>query len=81
MTHAQAPEAREQARQRFDQQVKDSIDRERTRVFVGKAGDDAQLVLGDKQGKPRIVLRVDGKGEPTIELLDATGAVKKRIAP
>jgi hypothetical protein len=48
-------------------------------VFVGKRGEDAEVVLGDRQGKPRIVLRVDGKGEPAIELLDATGAVKKRI--
>ena len=79
MTRATTAETRQQAKQRFDQGVKDSIDRERTRVFVGKEGDDAQLVLGDKQGKPRIVLKVDGNGEPTIELLDATGAVKKRI--
>jgi hypothetical protein len=79
LTHAPAGEAHQQLQQRFDQQVKDSIDVERTRVFVGKRGDDAQLVLGDKQGKPRIVLKVDGQGEPTIELLDATGAVKKRI--
>lgn len=79
MTRAATAEAKQQAKQRFDQGVKDSIDRERTRVFVGKQGDDAQLVLGDKQGKPRIVLKVSGSGEPTIELLDATGAVKKRI--
>lgn len=79
MQHAVAPEAKQQAKHRFDQSVKDSIDRERTRVFVGKNGDEAKLVLGDKQGKPRIVLEVDGNGEPTIELLDAAGAVKKRI--
>jgi hypothetical protein len=81
MTRATAESDKQERKQRVDLLIKDSIDRERTRVFVGKRGEDAEVVLGDRQGKPRIVLRVNGKGEPAIELLDAAGAVIKRISP
>lgn len=74
------PAARAQAEQRLDREVPAVVGTQATRVFVGKDGDDAQLVLGDRTGKPRLVLKVDARGEPTVELLDAAGVVVKRIA-
>lgn len=76
---AKDPAAQQQAQQRMDAAVKVGVGRERTRMFIGREGDDAMLVLGDKDGKPRIVLKVDGQGEPSFELLDAAGKVVKRI--
>ncbi len=40
----------------------------------------AQLSLADSQGRPRIVLRVDEHDEPSITVLDANGAVVRRLA-
>jgi hypothetical protein len=68
-----------QAQARLRELAKGGIGIEHTRVFVGKEGDDAKLVLGDKDGHPRIVLAVDGRGTPRFELLDAAGTVVKRI--
>jgi hypothetical protein len=50
------------------------------RVFVGKEDETAKLMLADRDGHPRIRLEVDGKGTPSIELLDAAGKVVRRIA-
>ncbi|AMG73486.1 MULTISPECIES: hypothetical protein [Sphingopyxis] len=50
------------------------------RLFVGKTSDDAIVKLADKSGKPRLLLRVGASGEPSIEFLDATGKVVKRIS-
>jgi hypothetical protein len=41
--------------------------------------DDSIVRLADKQGRPRLVLKVDGAGEPSVEFLDATGKVVRRI--
>jgi hypothetical protein len=49
------------------------------RFFAGKALEDAIVRLADKSGKPRLLLKVDAKGEPSIEFLDEAGKVVKRI--
>ncbi len=64
---------------RMDQLIKDDVGEIAKRVFVGKEADDAMLMLYDKKGKPRLVLRVDGTGEPSLQLLDANGKVTKKL--
>ena len=49
------------------------------RLFAGKLLDDSVVRLADKQGRPRLVLKVDGAGEPSVEFLDDTGKVVRRI--
>ncbi len=49
------------------------------RLFAGKVLDDSIVRLADKQGRPRLVLKVDGAGEPSVEFLDAAGKVVRRI--
>jgi hypothetical protein len=50
------------------------------RVLAGKTSEDAIVRLADKSGKPRLLLKVDASGEPSIEFLDTSGKVIKRIA-
>ena len=46
------------------------------RILVGKGSDKAAVVvLNDPAGKPRIRLRVDSLGTPSLEFLDAAGKV------
>jgi len=49
------------------------------RMFAGKQQEDAIVRLSDKQGRPRLVIRVGADGTPGIEFLDETGKVVKRI--
>ena len=49
------------------------------RLFVGKELDESVVRLADKQGRPRLVLKVDGAGKPSVEFLDAAGKVVRRI--
>lgn len=49
------------------------------RLFAGKVLDDSIVRLADKQGRPRLVLKVDGAGEPSVEFLDPAGKVVRRI--
>lgn len=49
------------------------------RLFAGKVLDDSVVRLADKQGRPRLVLKVDGAGNPSVEFLDAAGKVVRRI--
>ncbi|HWW59305.1 MAG TPA: hypothetical protein VN047_20595 [Sphingopyxis sp.] len=49
------------------------------RVFAGKTTDDAIVRLADKSGKPRLLLKVGADGEPSIEFLDTSGKIVKRI--
>lgn len=49
------------------------------RVFAGKTTDDAIVRLADKRGKPRLLLRVGADGAASIEFLDTSGKVVKRI--
>jgi hypothetical protein len=50
------------------------------RLFAGKANGETLVQLADAQGRKRLLLRVDAKGEPSLEFLDATGKVTKRIS-
>jgi hypothetical protein len=50
------------------------------RLFAGKVRDESIVRLADKQGRPRLVLKVDAAGEPSVELLDQDGKVVRRIA-
>jgi hypothetical protein len=49
------------------------------RFFAGKQLDDSIVKLADKQGHPRLLLKVDGKGAASIEFLDPAGKVVRRI--
>jgi len=49
------------------------------RFFAGKSLDEAVVKLADKQGRPRLVLKVDGAGNASIEVLDQSGAVTRRF--
>ncbi len=50
------------------------------RAFFGKNPDKSVgLTLADGKGKPRIVVRVDEKGDPQIQFLDARGKVTRTI--
>jgi hypothetical protein len=67
-------------------QIKARIDKmselsggEGKRVFVGREGDDALLLLGDKNGAPRIVMQVDAKGDAHLDFFDAHGHVTKSL--
>lgn len=49
------------------------------RFFAGKELEDTVVRLADPEGRPRLVLKVDGAGEASVEFLDADGQVTKRI--
>jgi hypothetical protein len=41
--------------------------------------DDTVVKLADKQGRTRLLLKVDGSGTPSVEFLDESGKVTRRI--
>jgi hypothetical protein len=48
------------------------------RLFAGVDKQDrSSVVLDDRQGRPRIIIRVESSGQPDIELLDAYGRVTR----
>jgi hypothetical protein len=49
------------------------------RFFAGKSLDDAVVRLADKEGRPRLVLKVDGAGNASIDVLDESGAVTRHF--
>ncbi|HEX5209839.1 MAG TPA: hypothetical protein VFW10_18855 [Steroidobacteraceae bacterium] len=49
------------------------------RFFAGKADGQTVVRLADPQGRPRLLLVVDAKGDPSVEFLDGSGKVTKRI--
>ena len=49
------------------------------RLFVGKEGERALLVLSDRQGRTRIRMVVDGDGTPYLDFLDEDGALVQRL--
>lgn len=49
------------------------------RFFAGKQLEDAIVRLADKQGRPRLVMKVGDDGLPVIEFLGEDGKVVKRI--
>jgi hypothetical protein len=48
------------------------------RITLADENQNAQLVIADKEGRPRIRIGVDKAGTPIIETLDAAGAVRYR---
>jgi hypothetical protein len=51
-----------------------------TRAYLGRDRTKASLlVLADPMGRPRIRLKVDSSGTPSVELLDEAGGVTARI--
>ncbi|HJU25383.1 MAG TPA: hypothetical protein VJ722_01785 [Rhodanobacteraceae bacterium] len=50
-----------------------------SRMFAGKEGKDAVVVLNDPQGHPRLELKVDETGQASITFLDDKGKVTRRI--
>jgi hypothetical protein len=50
------------------------------RLFAGKAQGDAVIKLADPQGRPRLLLKVGADGQPSIEFLDESGKVVRKIA-
>lgn len=50
------------------------------RLFAGKSDGQTIVRLADPQGRPRLLLLVDANGVPSVEFLDASGKVTKRIA-
>lgn len=70
---------RRAAQARLDELVQTHVGESRPRVFVGRELDDAMLVLSDKHGVPRIVLRVGADGEPHVETRDGAGNVVKKL--
>jgi hypothetical protein len=49
------------------------------RFFAGKQLGASVVKLADKKGQPRLVLKVDEAGTPSVEFLDAAGKVVRRI--
>lgn len=50
------------------------------RMVLSRAEDNSVLLhMRDQKGRNRLVLKVDSKGEPAIELLDADGKVTARL--
>lgn len=49
------------------------------RFFAGKQLGDSVVKLADNKGRTRLLLKVDAKGEPSVEFLDEAGKVVKRI--
>ncbi|HEX5435850.1 MAG TPA: hypothetical protein VFW98_01730 [Gemmatimonadaceae bacterium] len=65
-----------EAQRRAVQALRDSGLVGEQRVFVGQApGRTASVVLSDRRGRPRITMRVDSAGTPTLDFLDAKGQV------
>lgn len=53
-----------------------------TRVFVGKnQNHDAEVLLADAEGKPRLRMTVDAAGNAKVEFLDAAGKVVYSLPP
>jgi hypothetical protein len=49
------------------------------RGYFGTRDGEARLALNDPQGRPRLMLAVSPKGEPSIELLDDAGKTVRTI--
>jgi hypothetical protein len=50
------------------------------RIYLGRTPDDsASLTLKDKDGRPRIVIKVNPDGSPVLQFLDASGKVISQL--
>jgi hypothetical protein len=56
-------------------------DRGAERLFVGKRLDDALVTMSDAAGRQRLRLKVESSGAASIEFLDESGNVTRRIRP
>jgi hypothetical protein len=71
--------ARNEALQRW-QQPRNGVPLYAQRVYVGRDPSKAAVLdLSDRLGRPRIRLRVDSAGTPSLEFLDETGRVTARL--
>ncbi len=53
---------------------------DQNRVVIGRAPDNSSVLrLKDPQGRDRIVLKVDAKGDPAVQVLDAEGKVISQL--
>lgn len=75
---AATEEEREQIRAKMMELVK-SYGPNGERLFAGKMLEDSVVRLADKHGRPRLVLKVSGEGEASVEFLDEAGKVVRRI--
>jgi hypothetical protein len=77
----QMPEgaARDEALRRWAE-PRDGVPLYAQRVYVGRDVTKSSVVdLSDPSGRPRLRLRVDSLGQPSLEFLDAQGAVTMRL--
>lgn len=49
------------------------------RFYAGKQSGESVVKLNDKQGRPRLVLKVDENGAPSLKFLDENGAVVAQL--
>ena len=71
--------AREEALRRWAE-PRDGVPLYAPRVYVGRDVAKAAVVdLSDPQGRPRVRLRVDSLGSPSLEFLDESGRVTARL--
>jgi hypothetical protein len=71
--------AREEALRRWAE-PRDGVPLYAQRVYVGRDVAKSSVVdLSDRAGNPRIRLRVDSMGQPSLEFLDASGNVIQRF--
>ena len=49
------------------------------RVWLGMADHEASLRIKDRSGRDRIVIGVDGDGQPTIRVFDENGEEVARL--
>lgn len=71
--------AREEALRRWAE-PRDGVPLYAPRVYVGRDVAKAAVVdLSDPQGRPRVRLRVDSLGSPSLEFLDESGRVTTRL--
>lgn len=62
--------------------VADGVVGNKTRLFLGKTLERAStLALSDAAGRTRMIVRVTADGAASIEFLDTTGKVVRRITP
>lgn len=53
-----------------------------TRMMLGRGTDGSvQLALNDTHGHPRLVMKVDPDGAPSIQMLDSAGKVASELVP
>lgn len=71
--------AREEALRRWAE-PRDGVPLYAPRVYVGRdVAKSAVVDLSDPQGRPRVRLRVDSLGSPSLEFLDESGRVTTRL--